>query len=108
MSSARSLEATVVAPTGRLDAVSAPSLHAQLQEMTESGSKRIVVDLAAVSFIDSTGLFAIIQGVRLARAAGGNLRIARPQAAIMLAINISNLEQVLRPYATVEAAGADL
>src|SRR5437588_10109613 len=108
ISTVQAQDVTVVAPSGRLDMASAPSLRSEFQQLVESGVTRIVVDLGEVPFMDSTGVGTIIGGLKLARAAGGNLRIARPQGAIQLVLSLSNLEKVLHPYPTIEAAQADL
>jgi anti-sigma B factor antagonist len=101
-------QVTVVTPSGRLDNANAAGLRAQLQALVDGGTVRIVVDLADVPFIDSTGLGTLIAGLKQARAGGGDLRIARPQAATMLALDLSGLNRILHPHATVEQAQAGL
>jgi hypothetical protein len=44
----------------------------------------------------------------MARAAGGNLRIARPQSATLLRLRLSKLQGMLHPYPTIEEAQAGL
>jgi anti-sigma B factor antagonist len=46
---------------GELDVASAPILEATVEEMCDEGSKDIVIDLAGVEFIDSSGLNAILR-----------------------------------------------
>ena len=101
-------EVVVVTPSGRLDSAGAPVFRAQMQALVEEGNARLVVDLEDVPFIDSTGLGTLIAGIKLTRASGGDLRIARPKAAIMLALDLSGLKRILHPYATVEEAQAGL
>ena len=55
----------VVQPTGRLNMVAAPALRKQLNDIVESGDNRIVVDLSATDFIDSSGLGALIAALKL-------------------------------------------
>lgn len=71
---------TVVQPTGRLNMVAAPRLREQLHGLVENGSSRLVVDLSRTDFIDSSGLGALVSGLKAARQAGGDLRIAAPTA----------------------------
>jgi hypothetical protein len=49
-----------------------------------------------------SGLGALLPGLKTARAAGGGLRIARAQTQILLVLNLTNIDQFLRPYTTVE------
>ena len=50
----------VLAVTGDLDLVSAPTLGQHLTELARQGTQRAIVDVADVSFIDSSGVRAII------------------------------------------------
>src|SRR5205809_5297005 len=49
-----------------------------LAAAVEDGNRQLVVDLDQVNFIDSSGLGALISGLKSARQAGGDLRIANP------------------------------
>jgi len=97
---------TVLAPRGRLDMASAPAFREQVKQLIESGTIRLVVDLGEVSFVDSSGLGAVIGGLKVARQAGGDLRVARANQQVMLVLDLTSLNRVLRPYTTVEEAVA--
>jgi anti-sigma B factor antagonist len=99
---------TVVAPKGRLDMASASSFRERVLQLVQSGSTHLVIDLAEVSFVDSSGLGAIIGGLKVARQAGGELRIARPNQQVLLVLDLTSLNRVLEPYGTVEEAVAGL
>ncbi|KAE8764937.1 STAS domain-containing protein [Georgenia thermotolerans] len=94
----------VVACTGRLNMVTSPHLRGELRSTVEAGTSRVVVDLSETSFIDSSGLGALIGGLKEARQAGGDLRIAGPGQQILTVLRLTNLDKVLRPYPTVEEA----
>jgi anti-sigma B factor antagonist len=96
--------ATVVRLTGRLDLMAAADVKRRLAQAVADGHQRLVVDLGEVTFIDSSGLGALIGGLKSARLAGGNLRIARPGPQVRLTLELTTLDQVLHPYATVEEA----
>lgn len=51
----------VVAVQGEIDISTAGELAARLREMMEAGFRRVVLDLREVTFIDSSGLRAVIQ-----------------------------------------------
>ena len=59
---------------------------------------RVVVDLSAVEFIDSSGLGALISGLKVARQAGGDLRIAAPTRQVITVLELTNLNRVLRAH----------
>jgi len=95
---------TVLGPRGRLEMASAPAFREQVKQLVESGVTRLVVDLGEVSFVDSSGLGAVIGGLKLARQAGGDLRVARANQQVLLVLDLTSLNRVLRPYSTVEEA----
>jgi anti-sigma B factor antagonist len=94
----------VVVPQGRLNMVSARRLREVLSELVDGGTTRIVVDLGETTFLDSSGLGALIAGLKSARQAGGDLQVARPTAEVMSVFELTNLDKVLRPRGSVEEA----
>ncbi|MFC5381184.1 anti-sigma factor antagonist [Aquipuribacter nitratireducens] len=94
----------VVSPVGRLTMVSAPQLRAVVTACVTTGDARVVVDMSAVEFIDSSGLGALVAGLKAARQGGGDLRIARLAPQVLTVLQLTNLDRVMRPYASVEEA----
>lgn len=91
----------VIRVIGRLNMVAAPRLRELVATTVTDGRTRVVIDLADTEFIDSSGLGALIAGLKAARSAGGDLRIARPTAQVITVLELTNLNRVLRPYASV-------
>ena len=58
---------------GEIDIASAPALERELGEAESSRPSRIVLDLAALDFIDSTGIHLLIHAQRRADAEGRRL-----------------------------------
>ncbi|MFC8192847.1 STAS domain-containing protein [Cellulomonas sp. NPDC057328] len=94
----------VLRPQGRLTMVTAGELKAEVDRVVEAGDAVVVVDLTDTSFMDSSGLGALVGGLRRARAAGGDLRIACVGAQVMTVLRLTTMDRVLRPYGTVEDA----
>ncbi|TXN31126.1 STAS domain-containing protein [Lacisediminihabitans profunda] len=94
----------VVRPTGRLNMVSAGRLRELITSTVAGGRSRVVVDLTGVEFIDSSGLGALISGLKTARQAGGDLRIAAPNEQVSLVLRLTNMDRVLPVYASAETA----
>jgi anti-sigma B factor antagonist len=92
----------VVVPQGRLNMVSARRLREVLTELVEGGTTRIVVDLVDTTFLDSSGLGALIAGLKSARQAGGDLQVARPTPEVHSVFELTNLDKVLRARSSVE------
>lgn len=89
---------------GCLDLLSAMRVRERLAAAVKGGHRRLVVDLVAVPFIDSTGLGSLISGLKTARQAGGDLRLSRPGDQARVVLQLTALDRVLRPYPTVEEA----
>ena len=94
----------VIVLTGRLDLLAAGDLKKRVQDLVAEGWRQLVVDLGDVVFIDSSGLGALIGGLKATRVAGGDFRIARPAEQIRYVLQVSTLDRVLTPYPTVEEA----
>jgi anti-sigma B factor antagonist len=98
---------TVLQPTGRLNMVAAPAFKSLVEETVAAGQTRIVVDLGEVTFIDSSGLGALIAGLKATRQAGGDLRIADVPEQVLTVLRLTNLDRVLRAHPTVADASHD-
>ncbi len=96
--------ATVLRPHGRLTMASAGSFRDAVTTALHAGDHLVVIDLADVAFIDSSGLGALTGAQRIARAGDVPLRVCGAQAQVRMAMELTNLDHLLQPYATVDAA----
>ncbi|MBT1004435.1 STAS domain-containing protein [Paenarthrobacter sp. DKR-5] len=94
----------VIRPVGRLNMVSAPQLNSAVAGLIDEGTVRLVVDLSGTDFIDSSGLGALISGLKKTRQSGGDLRLASPTAQITAVLELTSLNKVLRPASSVAEA----
>lgn len=96
-------DGAVIRGKGRLDMVTAPKFRDLMTHIVrQDGRSQVVVDLAETDFMDSSGLGALVSGLKTARAAGGDLKIACAQAQILTVLRLTNMDQILHPHATVE------
>ena len=100
-------DAAVLGVEGRLTMATAAGLRAVVAQAIEAGRPRLVLDMGECSFLDSSGLGAVVGGLKAARQAGGDLRLARLTPQVLTVLELTNLDRVLRPYPTVEAALGD-
>lgn len=89
---------------GRLNMVAAPKLREIVSEVVASGSRRIVVNLEETSFMDSSGLGALVGCLKAARQAGGDLRISGVQPQVRTVLELTNMDRVLASYASPDSA----
>ncbi|MEO5851861.1 MAG: STAS domain-containing protein [Nocardioides sp.] len=97
-------EVAVLRCTGRLNMSAAPGLRTAVDELVGQGASRIVIDLSDTSFVDSSGLGALVGGLKSARQAGGDLRIAGAAEQVRTVLALTNLDRVLTPHRTVADA----
>ena len=97
--------AIVVALHGELDVVDAAAIAAALVTVA-ARAPRIIVDLAGLEFIDSSGIAALAYARRHARQAGGDLLLAAPRQQVLRVLAVTRLADDFCVHASVdEAAG---
>jgi anti-anti-sigma factor len=92
----------------RLDLLSAAPVRQAVADLLARGRTHVVIDLAGVSFMDSSGVGALVGSLKLARKAGGELRIAGAAEQVREVLRLTTVDRVLRPYADVDEALAGL
>lgn len=85
----------VLSIVGDLDLVSAPTLDQRLVELARQGSRRAVIDVADVSFIDSSGVRAIISGHQLFQKGSSTLVVRSPSGATRRLLELTGLDGIL-------------
>ena len=82
---------------GELDLATAPALRRALASATGGpavGAEpvHLVVDLSGVTFVDATGLAALLQAAETVRASGGELHLASPPRMLRRMLGLLDLE----------------
>ncbi|MCC6905416.1 MAG: STAS domain-containing protein [Anaerolineae bacterium] len=94
----------VIAPAGRLDAATASVLKDALKQAVANNQNRLVLDLARVNFIDSSGLSALVSGLRLVKENGGGIVLSNAGPQIRVAMELTRLTTVFHIYDNTEDA----
>ena len=84
-----------VALRGEVDVLTVDQVRVALTEALAAGPLEIVVDLSELTFIDSTGLGALIFGFQRAREAGVRFRLAHPTRSVRQILVLSGLLEVV-------------
>jgi len=82
----------------RLDSMAAPDLKTEFLRMLEENQYDILVDLGMVEYADSSGLGAILFGIRQADAAGGTVKLVNLRPRVLSLIKIAKLDDVIEAY----------
>jgi anti-sigma B factor antagonist len=85
----------VVGVRGELDLHTAPELDLELRELLERGALWLIVDLAAVTFVDSTSLGVLAAATRSAVARDGALVLVTDRPSTIKALTITGLDRLI-------------
>ena len=85
----------VISPRGRLDAFEAPTLRKDCDDFISQGVSHFVFDLRETSMLDSSGLAVLVNVLKRARLAGGNVRLIWPvEEAASRILKLTKFDQV--------------
>jgi anti-sigma B factor antagonist len=94
----------VVELQGEVDIYSAPHFKEVLLQGIDEGAQRVIVDLAKVTFIDSTALGVLVSGAKRVRPQNGTLDIVCADENITRIFEITGLDRIFGIYATRDDA----
>lgn len=94
----------VVDVGGEIDLSTAPALWERLTGVINEGHDLIVLDLAHVGFMDSTGLGTLVGALKRVKERGGDLALVGVGRPVMRLLSITGLDRVFSTYGTVEEA----
>src|SRR5689334_7820286 len=95
---------TLLALSGELDIASAGELEDQVAKLVAAGRTRVVADLSALSFCDSTGIGTLVRANNDCRRSGGYFRLAALSRNVARVMGVVGLLATFPVYRTVEAA----
>lgn len=91
----RDADILTVALHGEVDVLTVDRVRQALAEAVAAAPAQIIVDLTELSFIDSTGLGALIFGFQRARDRGITFRLAHPTRGVRQVLVLSGLLEVV-------------
>jgi anti-sigma B factor antagonist len=89
---------------GEIDLHVSPEVAESLRTMVANKPKRLVVDLAKVTYFDSSGLAVLIEGMQNVQEYGGKLVLANVQESVQHIFEIARLDQVFQIFPDVDSA----
>ncbi|WP_067174694.1 STAS domain-containing protein [Microtetraspora niveoalba] len=96
--------AVVVVVAGELDLFTAPILRDEIRDAIMQDGATVVLDLADLSFMDSSGLSVLIEAWRLATSEGGGVCLAAPQPPVARILRTTGLDRRMKVYPDVDTA----
>jgi anti-sigma B factor antagonist len=90
--------------TGEIDVYTAPELRERVIHLIDGGTRHLIIDLRQVTFLDSTGLGALVGSLKRLRTHGGSLKLVTSAERIMEIFRITGLNRAFALYPSVEDA----
>ena len=98
---------TVFELDGRVDTQGAVDMDLALQAAVSGGKHKMVLDMAQVEYISSSGLRTMADVVTQNREAGGDLKLVAVSPKVLRVLRIIGFDKFFSLYGTVEEAIAD-
>jgi anti-sigma B factor antagonist len=95
---------SVVSLNGALNARSAEEAKQAFRNLVDQGVATVVVDLQEVPFIDSSGLAALVSGLKTLGGEASNLKLASPQSQARLLFELTMFDRVFEIHDSVDDA----
>jgi anti-anti-sigma factor len=96
----------VVALHGELDLPGAQGLASHLITAVAACGPSIIVDLAGLELIDSSGLGVLVRVLKWTRESGGDMALAAPHQQIRRVLSVTGLIDAFSVYPSVEQAAS--
>lgn len=97
-------EVDVMTVVGRVDAERAPELEAAGRKILQMPYLKLVINLAAVDYLSSAGLCALLNLMKLAKEKHGRLFVCCPTEPVQKILKMSGFDKILQIRATVQEA----
>lgn len=82
---------------GELDIATATQFRTRVSTLMGTGCRHLLIDLAGTTFLDSSGLGALVWAAHRMHAAGGELSVVNPTPRIAKTMQITGVAAVLAP-----------
>ena len=89
---------------GALNARTAEDAKQTFRDLADKGAARVIIDLSGVPFIDSSGLAALVSGLKTFGGDAENLRLAAPQSQAKLLFELTMFDRVFKLFNSVSDA----
>jgi anti-anti-sigma factor len=95
---------TVIAPAGPLIDADADQFRDRLGELVRQHLGRVVVDAAGVTFVDSKGLEALVDGAEMLSSSGRSLKLCAANETVREVLDLTDLAGQFEQFEDVNAA----
>ncbi len=98
-------KATLVKVSGEVDMSNSPKVREILMDLAKKKVSGIVVDLGEVSYMDSSGIATLVEGLQETSSYGGKFHLASLSPKVQQVFDLARLSDVFKIFP--DAAGAE-
>ncbi|HET7013304.1 MAG TPA: STAS domain-containing protein [Streptosporangiaceae bacterium] len=95
---------SIIALPAEIDAINSSSVAADLADACVPGTSVLVADLSSTTFADSSALRVLVRTDQFAASMGIEFRLVVTSAAVLRALELTGLRDVLRLYSSLDDA----
>ncbi|MEG3438972.1 STAS domain-containing protein [Pannus brasiliensis CCIBt3594] len=88
----------VIQPSGILDGTRAGQFREEITDAVREGATVILIDFQEVTFMDSSGLGALVLSLKTARTAGAELFLCSINEQIQMLFELTNMDRVFEIF----------
>ncbi|MHC4274097.1 MAG: STAS domain-containing protein [Planctomycetota bacterium] len=99
-------DGVILRPVGEIDLSCAAMLRQRLSRVQDGRPARLVVDLSAVPYMDSSGVATLVEAMQIARRTGSKLVLAALQEKVRSIFEIARLDMVFAIVSSVDDASS--
>ncbi|MFQ5693690.1 MAG: STAS domain-containing protein [Nitrospinota bacterium] len=94
----------LVRVSGEVDMSNSPKMRDSLMDLTKKGISTIVIDLAGVNYMDSSGIATLVEGLQETMSYGGKFRLAGLSPKVQQVFELARLQEVFEIFPDVAGA----
>jgi anti-sigma B factor antagonist len=103
-----SSDVKVLQPQGILDGTKATQFRQDISESVLAGAKTVLIDFQDVTFMDSSGLGALVLALKTVRGAGSKLVVCSINEQIRILFELTSMDRVFDIFESREAFESEL
>jgi anti-sigma B factor antagonist len=92
----------LIQPAGILDSTQASQIRREIADAVGANAKTVLIDLKQVTFVDSSGLGALVVALKTVRAADGKLYICSINEQVKMLFELTSMDRVFEVFADQE------
>lgn len=103
-------EVKVMRPLGRLDVTTAADFRRQVNDIASIANppKYLLVDLQEITFMDSSGLGALVSALKSIRNSNGEMVICSANDQVQMLFELTSMTKIFKIYSTIDEFNATL